>query len=206
MATGSLAALAGLFGAIAASYGFLLACRVPAGRDLASSSTCDGCGRRLRAIDLVPVFSWVLLQGRCRGCGGRIPARYAALEVLSGAAWAGLAALIPAGPWLAGALLLAWVALVLVGVLLEHGSRPRLPATLWVLVIALLPGLGVIALTQSVLLEIDLELVAAAGWGAGGAALLVGGAALSVRAQPRAKQPSPQPQVAATAVSQQPRR
>ena len=36
------------------------------------------------ALDNLPVVSWVLLGGRCRGCRGSIPPRYAAVEAFAG--------------------------------------------------------------------------------------------------------------------------
>ncbi len=43
-------------------------------------SRCDSCHRSLKAIDLVPVFSYVWLRGRCRYCGAGIPIRLPVLE------------------------------------------------------------------------------------------------------------------------------
>lgn len=43
-------------------------------------SRCPLCGHTLRPTDLIPVFSWLLLRGRCRHCGCRIPARYVLAE------------------------------------------------------------------------------------------------------------------------------
>lgn len=38
-------------------------------------SVCDSCGHKLGALDLIPVFSWLSLHGKCRYCGAKIPAR-----------------------------------------------------------------------------------------------------------------------------------
>jgi leader peptidase (prepilin peptidase)/N-methyltransferase len=45
-------------------------------------SRCDGCGRRLGVLDLVPVVSWIALRGRCRTCGTRIGAYHPLVEAL----------------------------------------------------------------------------------------------------------------------------
>lgn len=45
------------------------------------------CGKRLGPLELIPVLSWLFLRGRCRGCGGRISARYPVVELLNGALW-----------------------------------------------------------------------------------------------------------------------
>ncbi|MDD5711043.1 MAG: prepilin peptidase [Candidatus Colwellbacteria bacterium] len=46
-------------------------------------SHCDHCRRRLRWYELIPVFSFIFLRGRCRSCKKRIPALYTAVEVLA---------------------------------------------------------------------------------------------------------------------------
>jgi leader peptidase (prepilin peptidase)/N-methyltransferase len=43
-------------------------------------SSCDGCGRKLSAWEMVPVFSWIILRKGCRSCGAAIPLRYLAAE------------------------------------------------------------------------------------------------------------------------------
>ena len=45
-------------------------------------SHCAVCGHTLSALDLVPVFSWLALKGRCRYCGERISPRYPLTELL----------------------------------------------------------------------------------------------------------------------------
>ena len=62
--------------AIAAVYGFLFGSfltvvvdRVPRGASIVSpGSACGNCGLRLGFRDLVPVFSWLALRGKCRRC------------------------------------------------------------------------------------------------------------------------------------------
>ncbi len=76
-------------------------------------SACPSCGRGIRALENVPLVSWLALRGKCAGCGARIPLRYPAVELLAGlgAGWAawhfgfGLAA--------AGAALFIWCAIAL---------------------------------------------------------------------------------------------
>ena len=45
-------------------------------------SHCPQCGHTLAAADLVPVFSWLFLKGKCRYCGTKIPARYVLAELV----------------------------------------------------------------------------------------------------------------------------
>jgi leader peptidase (prepilin peptidase)/N-methyltransferase len=47
-------------------------------------SACPGCGRGIRAIENIPLFSWLALRGKCAGCGQRISARYPLVELLGG--------------------------------------------------------------------------------------------------------------------------
>lgn len=47
-------------------------------------SKCPHCGHELSAMDLVPVFSWVALRGKCRYCKAKISGEYAQVEFLTG--------------------------------------------------------------------------------------------------------------------------
>lgn len=44
-------------------------------------SHCVSCGHVLGPLDLIPLFSWVFLRGRCRYCGERISPRYPLTEL-----------------------------------------------------------------------------------------------------------------------------
>jgi len=47
-------------------------------------SFCPNCGHNLVAYDLVPVFSWAFLCGKCRYCKNKISFRYPLVELLGG--------------------------------------------------------------------------------------------------------------------------
>jgi leader peptidase (prepilin peptidase)/N-methyltransferase len=47
-------------------------------------SHCDDCQRRLGLLDLIPIFSYLWLRGRCRYCKARIPVRVLLVEVITG--------------------------------------------------------------------------------------------------------------------------
>lgn len=49
-----------------------------------SSSYCPKCNRSLSALDLVPLFSFLLLGRKCRGCKQPISWRYFCVELLTG--------------------------------------------------------------------------------------------------------------------------
>lgn len=55
-------------------------------------SSCPACGHRIRAIENVPVLSFLVLRGKCSACRARISARYPIVELAAGivagyAAW-----------------------------------------------------------------------------------------------------------------------
>lgn len=85
-------AFAALFGLILGSFGNVCVHRLPRGKSLAyPPSHCPKCNARIRALDNIPVLSWLALGGRCRSCKAPIPWRYPLLEALSGAAAAAAA-------------------------------------------------------------------------------------------------------------------
>lgn len=47
-------------------------------------SHCTSCNKELEFRDMVPVFSWLFLKGRCRNCGAKISPRYPIVEALTG--------------------------------------------------------------------------------------------------------------------------
>ena len=66
---------------------FLNVCiyRIPAGLSVVRPpSRCPSCETRLKPLDLVPIFSWIFLKGRCRYCGEKISPRYMLVELLTG--------------------------------------------------------------------------------------------------------------------------
>jgi leader peptidase (prepilin peptidase)/N-methyltransferase len=46
-------------------------------------SHCTTCNNRLKPLDLVPIFSYVFLKGKCKYCGEKISPRYAIVELLT---------------------------------------------------------------------------------------------------------------------------
>ncbi|QIB26473.1 prepilin peptidase [Caloranaerobacter azorensis] len=66
---------------------FLNVCiyRIPKGESIVyPPSHCTNCNTRLKAIDLIPVFSYLLNKGRCRYCGERISLQYPFVEIFNG--------------------------------------------------------------------------------------------------------------------------
>jgi leader peptidase (prepilin peptidase)/N-methyltransferase len=85
-------ALCGVVGLAMGSFLTVVTSRVPAGLSIVKpGSRCPSCATPLRGVDNVPVVSYLLRRGHCKTCDVRIPARYLALEVGTGLAFAILA-------------------------------------------------------------------------------------------------------------------
>jgi leader peptidase (prepilin peptidase)/N-methyltransferase len=81
-----------LLGVAVGSFLNLCIDRLPGGKSIVRpGSHCDNCNQSLKAVDLVPVFSYIWLKGRCRYCGGRIPLRSPIVEFATAAIFAFLA-------------------------------------------------------------------------------------------------------------------
>jgi len=92
----------GLVGLAIGSFLSVVVHRVPRGESIVRPrSRCPSCGTQLRARDNLPVVSYLLLRGRCRSCGARIPAIYPALELATAALFAAVAAAFDR-PYVAG--------------------------------------------------------------------------------------------------------
>src|SRR3989344_5648624 len=46
-------------------------------------SYCDNCKKQLKSIDLIPIFSYFFLKGKCRFCKKKINFRYPIVEFLT---------------------------------------------------------------------------------------------------------------------------
>ena len=69
----------GLFGLIIGSFLNVLVLRKSV-LTLGGRSACMSCETELRWFELIPVFSWVYLRGRCRTCGSSISVQYPLVE------------------------------------------------------------------------------------------------------------------------------
>jgi leader peptidase (prepilin peptidase) / N-methyltransferase len=76
-------------------------------------SHCPGCQAPVRAWQNIPVLSWLLLRGRCAGCGQAISVQYPLVELASALLSAVCAWRFGASPELLAALLLSWALLAL---------------------------------------------------------------------------------------------
>lgn len=81
-------------GAVIFIYGivfgsFLNVCiyRIPKKENIVTSSHCMNCGYHLKWYDLVPLFSFLFLRGRCRKCKTKLSWQYPLVEALNGVLW-----------------------------------------------------------------------------------------------------------------------
>jgi leader peptidase (prepilin peptidase)/N-methyltransferase len=72
----------GIVGTMIGSFLNVVVYRMPLGRSVVSPpSACPHCDTPLRALDNVPLVSWLALRGRCRTCASPISARYPLVEL-----------------------------------------------------------------------------------------------------------------------------
>jgi leader peptidase (prepilin peptidase)/N-methyltransferase len=134
---------------------FLNVCidRLPAGQSLIfPPSHCAACNRRLSVKDLIPIFSYLWLRGRCRYCGAAIPRRILWVEL-------GTAALFGLTAWRYGlsvnlAIALFYICIFIVlmvidwekGLILNQIVLPAIGAALLISVIfsILLPDVAIV--------------------------------------------------------------
>jgi leader peptidase (prepilin peptidase)/N-methyltransferase len=94
-----IASLAFVGGMVTGSFVGVVAHRLPQGASIVGPrSVCDSCGAQIAAYDNIPVVSWIILRGRCRTCGARIPLRYPLVELAVGAAFAATAVVLHDDP------------------------------------------------------------------------------------------------------------
>lgn len=67
------------------SFYTLAVYRIPKGEDITHThSYCPKCNHKLNFFDLIPIFSYIFLGGKCRYCKQKIRPRYLILETISG--------------------------------------------------------------------------------------------------------------------------
>ncbi len=135
---------AGVLGISVGSFLNVCVGRLPRGESLIRPrSRCPKCGAAIAWFDNIPVFSWLVLRGRCRSCRESISWIYPALELVTAAIWVGLAAVYgPTWHALQGAILFS----LLLAIALIDGQHYLIPDALSLgglgagLALSLLPG------------------------------------------------------------------
>ena len=73
-----------IFGLVFGSFFNVVGLRVPKKESIAfPPSHCTKCDRQLTPLDLVPVFSYLFLRGKCRSCGEKIHWVYPLMEAIT---------------------------------------------------------------------------------------------------------------------------
>jgi prepilin signal peptidase PulO-like enzyme (type II secretory pathway) len=86
-----LTGLGGVLGLVLGSFLNVCSLRWPQDQSVVSPpSRCPHCERQIRWHENVPVLGWIVLGGRCRGCGARISVQYPLVELATGLIWAGM--------------------------------------------------------------------------------------------------------------------
>lgn len=74
-----------LYGITIGSFLNVLIYRLPKKENIVTTrSHCMSCGNQLKWYDLVPLFSYLVLRGKCRKCKARISVQYPLIEGLNG--------------------------------------------------------------------------------------------------------------------------
>jgi len=81
---------AALFGLVIGSFLNVCIVRIPEGKSIVMpASACPKCGAAIKPWDNIPVVSWLLLGGKCRGCKQPISWMYPVVELLTGGLFLG---------------------------------------------------------------------------------------------------------------------
>lgn len=145
--TGLVVLFCALVGLAVGSFLNVVIARVPRRESVVTpASHCPECDAPILRRDNIPVMSWLVLGGRCRACGGRIPVRYPAVEIGTAALWA-LIGYRFADSWALPAYLVLAAGLVALAVIdLEHQILPnRIVAALAIAGVVLLGAAAVIS-------------------------------------------------------------
>lgn len=73
-----------LYGIVIGSFLNVCIYRIPKKESIVPHSHCMSCNAMLHWYDLFPVFSYIILRGRCRNCGAKISIQYPLVEALNG--------------------------------------------------------------------------------------------------------------------------
>ncbi len=74
-----------LYGSAIGSFANVCIMRIPRKENIVNArSHCEDCGYQLKWYDLIPIFSYLCLGGRCRKCRKKISPQHLYIEVLNG--------------------------------------------------------------------------------------------------------------------------
>lgn len=107
------------------SFGNVVALRMPKEESIVlPRSHCPHCKHSLGVLDLIPVFSFLFLRGRCRYCQGKISWQYPLVELLCGVVFAALFIHLGLSVTFFESLLFAWMGIVASVIDFHHRILP----------------------------------------------------------------------------------
>lgn len=108
-----------IFGTILGSFYNVVGYRLPKGESLISpSSHCTNCNHKLGPLELIPIFSFLFLGGKCKKCGQKISWFYPIFEFSTGVLFA--LSYIVFGPTIDFFIAITFVSTLLVVVLSDY--------------------------------------------------------------------------------------
>jgi leader peptidase (prepilin peptidase)/N-methyltransferase len=87
-------------------------------------SRCPRCERRITPLDNIPIVSWLILRGKCRGCGLPISTLYPTIELVTAIGW--VATVVAFGPTFT-AVRVAILGTVLLGIAVTDARHYLIP-------------------------------------------------------------------------------
>lgn len=169
METTTVLIVCAVMGLLVGSFLTVVVDRVPRGGSVvAPPSACGACGSRLTFLDLVPVFSWLALRGKCRHCGNPIGKEPLILEIANATLFVLFGLRFGADPVLPAFCILAAALVALVWIDLHEFRLPReITYTAF--------ALSAAAIVVAALVDDEPERIWQAALGAGIALALMGG-------------------------------
>ncbi|MCF7926076.1 MAG: prepilin peptidase [Candidatus Izimaplasma sp.] len=73
-----------LFGNLLGSFFNVLGIRLPNNQTILGRSQCSNCKKQLNWYELIPVFSYIFLKGKCSKCGSKISIIHPIIELITG--------------------------------------------------------------------------------------------------------------------------
>lgn len=125
-----------IFGIFIGSFLNVLIDRLSTNRPFVKErSECESCHHLLGPLDLIPLFSFLVLRGRCRYCNAKIPGRLFAIELLTGIVFVAAGLLyLPFTLLLVYSLIVFSIGIVIFFADIQYGIIPNLMVVLLILV------------------------------------------------------------------------
>lgn len=148
-----------LYGIVIGSFLNVCIYRIPLGENVAKErSHCMQCGHMLSWFELIPIFSWLALRGRCRKCKAKISAQYPLIEALNGILYV-IVFYVHGFSWESGIYCLMTSALIVLSVIDERTGEIPIGINIFLLTL----GVAELALSREMWLSHVIGMVAVSG-------------------------------------------